>query len=104
MVAQHTNTPQEPPRSLSPEVEAQLEQALRVFLTSAPAAVTDELRAALQAAGSDARDRQLRPEDLLLALKAIEQRIGVAIKDPAGVTDGIRARMIRAMLVAYFDR
>jgi hypothetical protein len=105
MVAQHTNTPQEPPRSLSPEVEEQLEQALREFAAAASPVVKDSLRTALERAGHDARERKLRPEELILVFKSIEQRLGVRFPDAetaGGAT--FRARLIRALLEAYYDR
>lgn len=105
MVAQHTNTPQEPPRSLSPEVKEQLEQALREFAAAASPVVTDSLRTALERAGNDARERTLRPEELILVFKSIEQRLGVRFPDSetaGGAT--FRTRLIRALLEAYYDR
>jgi hypothetical protein len=105
MVAQPTNTPEEPPRSLSPDVKEQLEQALRGFAASARPVVTDALRTALERAGNDARERKLRPEELILVFKAMEQRIGVRFPGPetqGGAT--FRTRLIRALLEAYYDR
>ena len=105
MVAQHTNTPEEPPRSLSPEVTEQLEQALREFAAAAKPIVTEVLRTALERAGADARARKLRAEELILLFKAMEQRIGVKFPDPqigGGVT--FRAQLIRGLLEAYYDR
>src|SRR5205809_3420381 len=82
MVAQHTNTPEEPPRSLSPEVTEQLEQALRDFAAAAKPMVTEVLRTALARAGDDARARKLRAEELILLFKAMEQRIGLKFPEP----------------------
>jgi hypothetical protein len=105
MVAQPTNTPEEPPRSLSPGVKEQLEQALREFADAAKPIVTDALRSALERAGNDARARKLRAEELILLFKAMEQRIGVKFPDlerEGGAT--FRTRLIRALLEAYYDR
>jgi hypothetical protein len=105
MVAQQTNTPEEPPRSLSPDVTEQLEQALRGFAASARPVVTDALRSALERAGNDARERKLRPEELILVFKAMEQRIGVRFPDSETAGGAaFRTRLIRALLEAYYDR
>src|SRR6266571_7862338 len=105
MVAQHTNAPEEPPRSLSPEVTVQLEQALREVASAARPVVTDALRSALERAGHDARARTLRAEELIIVFKAMEQRLGVTFPDPetaGGAT--FRTRLIRTLLEAYYDR
>jgi hypothetical protein len=105
MVAQHTNTPEESPRALSPEVTEQLEQALREFAAAARPMVTDAMRTALEKAGSDARERKLRAEELILVFKSMEQRIGLKFPDPERAGDPtFRTRLIRALLEAYYDR
>jgi hypothetical protein len=104
MVA-HTNTPEEPPRSLSPEVEEQLEHALRDFAAAAAPVVTDSLRTTLETAGNEARERKMRPEELILLFKSMEQRIGVRFPDPKTAGDPtFRTRLIRALLEAYYER
>jgi hypothetical protein len=105
MVSQHTKTPEEPPRSLSPEVKEQLGQALREFASATRPVVTDALRRALERAGHDAREQKLRPEELILVLKAMEQRIGVRLPDSETAGGAaFRTRLIRALLEAYYDR
>ena len=102
MVPQHTNPPGDPPRSLSPDVEKQLEQSLRTFLKTknAPA---DDVRSALQAAARDARARSLRAEELLTILKSLELRLGSSIPEDGGDDkDAGRSRLIRAMIEAYY--
>jgi len=105
MVAKQTNTPEKPTRSLSPEVTEQLEQALRDFAAAARPTVSDALRSALERAGSDARERKLRPEELILVFKSMEQRIGVSFPDPDTTGSAtFRTRLIRSLLEAYYDR
>lgn len=105
MSAQQPGTPEEPARSLSPEVAEQLERALREYAAAASPVVSVELRAALERAGTDARERELRPEAMILVFKSMEQRIGVKFPDPktaGGPT--FRTRVIRALLEAYYER
>lgn len=103
MVAQHSNTPGEPPRSLSAEVEQRLERALRGLVADRSTAITEGLTDALKAAGSDARERNLRPEELILVFKTLEERIGVTRSDEeTGPRSNFRARLIRALLEAYY--
>src|SRR5438270_10412651 len=105
MVARHTNTPEEPARSLSPEVTEQLERALRELAAASSPAVTDSLRATLEKAGNEARERQLRPEELILVFKSMEQRIGVRFPDAEKAGDPtLRTRLIRTLLEAYYER
>jgi hypothetical protein len=105
MVARHTNTPEEPFRSLSPEVEEQLERALHDFAAAASPVVPDSLRATLERAGNEARERKLRPEELILVFKALERRIGVRFPDPSTPGDPtFRTRLIRALLEGYYER
>jgi hypothetical protein len=104
IVAEHTNTPQEPPRSLSPEVKEQLEQALRELAAAAKPMVTDALRTALDRAGNDARERKLRPEELILVFKSMEHRIGIRFPNAETAGDTFRTRLIRTLLEAYYNR
>jgi hypothetical protein len=102
MVPQQTNPPGEPPRTLSPDVEQQLEQSLRTFLTTKNASA-DDVRSALQRAAKDARARSLRAEELLTILKGLESRIGTVLpEDGGGDRDAGRSRLIRAMIEAYY--
>src|SRR6266568_1279835 len=105
MVAQPTNTPEEPPRSLSPEVKEQLERALRECAAATSPVVTHSLRAALERAGHEARARKLRPEELILVLKSMEQRTGLRFPDANKAGEPtFRTRLIRTLLEAYYER
>lgn len=104
MVPQHTNPPDDPQRALSPEVHADLSKAI-VALTSSGSTpeVSEMLKGALEAAGRDARERNLKPEELILAFKAIERRLSRDV--PEFEDDGkiaIRSGVIRALLEAYY--
>jgi len=89
---------------LSPEVKEQLERALREFAASATAVVTDALRATLERAAHEARARKLRPEELILVFKSLEQRIGVRFPDAKAGDPTFRTRLIRTLLEAYYER
>jgi hypothetical protein len=105
MVARPTNSPEDAPRSLSPEIEAQLEQALRDFAVAGAPVVTDSLRTTLERAGNQARERKMRPEELIVVFKSMERRIGVRFPDPQTAGDPtFRTRLIRALLEAYYER
>jgi len=99
MVPQHTGTPDES-RRLSPEVEAQLEAALR--LVAGPAHALDVLHDAVRAAAADARARNLRAEELLVNFKEVEARLGAPLVDNASLGDAERSRVIRALIEAYY--
>lgn len=101
MVAQHTKTPDEPPRPLSAAVAEELEQAVRAFLSQPSGDADEALRRAIASAGRDARERQLRPEELLLAFKSIEERVRAASSKGHA---SARTRLIQALLEAYYDR
>jgi hypothetical protein len=100
MVPQHTNDPVGPPRGLSPEVERELEDALREL--SGEASVSPRLTKAIQAAGHDARRRALRSDELLLAFKAIEARVGPLADVEYFQAPISRTRLIRALIEAYY--
>lgn len=102
MVAQFTKTPDDPFRPLSPEIAAELEQAVRAFIASDDGRADDALRQALARAGQDARERHLRPEELLLAFKEIESRAGEARGSARQVKASLRTKLIQAMLEAYY--
>lgn len=105
MVAQHTSTPEGAPRSLSPQVKERLEHALREFAAEATPVVSDALRTALEGAGNDARERRLRPEELILVFKSMEQRLGIRFPDPQKAGDPtFRTGLIRILLEAYYER
>ena len=99
MVPQHSSG--NPPQSLSPELEQALERAFRSFSAGAPDA-TAALTEAVRAVGKDARERGLHPEHLLLAFKAIEDRVRDVLA-PDWRDVGLRPTLIRAMLEIYYS-
>jgi hypothetical protein len=95
--------PSEPPRSLSPEVEAQLVEAIRVLAAPGGEQTSEVVTQALQAAGREARERKFRSEELLLLFKRLEHRIGVTVPDQGPKKDTpLRSRVVRALLQAYY--
>jgi hypothetical protein len=100
MVPQHKD-PSGERRPLSPEVQTQLEDALRAFAKN-EAASRDMLGAALAKAAADAKQQGLRPEDLVIALRTTEERIPELTQREDWVRSDARVRMIRALLDAYY--
>ena len=92
MVAYNPRSPRDENRSLSAEIATQLRAALAARWTDRNASFEAGLGAALAAAADDARSRGLRPEELLLALKAIEEEV-VETLDVANTQDHDRFRI-----------
>ena len=74
MVPKNSPPPSEPARELSAETLRRLREVIgerwRALETS-----EDHLRATLRAAASEAKRRGLRPEELIIALKALEEEV-----------------------------
>lgn len=102
MVAYNPRSPRDESRSLSPEVENQLRVALTARWTE-PQSYDSVLGTALAAAADDAKARGLRPEELLLALKRIEEGVAESL-DVADTQDRDRYRiwLVGACMRAFF--
>lgn len=91
------------PRALDPRVEQELVDALKAHFSSKGSDATrGALNDAMTAAARDARARQLRPEELVLAFKALEHRAGYAVPDKGTRGDRSRSQLIQALLDAYY--
>lgn len=101
MIPHRTNEPGEPPRRLSPDVERELERALHAFATGQDA--TGMLRPALESAARDARERNMRAEELLMAFKAVERRVRAPLGEETPSGSPLRVPLIRALLEAYYS-
>jgi hypothetical protein len=102
MVAYNPRPPRDERRSLSPDVAAQLQCALRAHWAESDGSDA-ELAAALEAVAQDARVRGLRPEELLLAMKAVEEEVAATLK--INVTqdrDRFRTSLVGACMRAFF--
>ncbi|HEY2854344.1 MAG TPA: hypothetical protein VGJ18_15925 [Gemmatimonadaceae bacterium] len=102
MVAYNPRSPRDEERSLSAEVTRQLHSSLTARWVD-PAGGEHALNGALAAAADDARTRGLRPEELLLALKAIEEEVATAL-DVIDTQDRDRFRtwLVGACMRAFF--
>jgi hypothetical protein len=102
MVAYNPRSPRDESRMLSPDVAAQLRSALCTRWTD-PASFDAPLTTALAAAAQDAHARALRPEELLVALKAIEQDVAFS-QDVMDTQDRDRFRiwLVGACMRAFF--
>jgi hypothetical protein len=103
MVAQHTNNPGPPPRSLSPEVEDQLARALRQRLSGKEPSIDPMLQDALRGAAREARERALMPEDLVLVFKRLDQRMDTRLAMDETLRVSLRTKIVRALLEAYYE-
>jgi hypothetical protein len=102
MVAYNPRSPRDEKPSLSPEVATQLHAALSARWLE-PAGYDSRLGIALTAAAEDAKTRGLRPEELLLALKAVEEDVAQTL-DVADTQDRDRFRiwLVGACMRAFF--
>jgi hypothetical protein len=102
MVAYNPRFPRDDNRSLSPDIAARLRSALAAHWAQAEGDGV-ELMTALTSAAQDARARGMRAEELLLALKAIEQDVAKTL----GVVDTqdrdrFRIWLVGACMRAFF--
>jgi hypothetical protein len=102
MVAYNPRLPDDERPSLPPEIAAQLHAALLARWNGSDA-YDSMLESALTAAARDAKARGLRAEELLLALKKIEQDVADAL-DVADTQDRDRFRiwLVAACMRAFF--
>jgi hypothetical protein len=103
MVAYNPRSPDDERRSLTRDVATQLRSAITARWTQ-PAGFDSVLGSALSAAADDARTRGLRPEELLLALKAIEQDVATTLDvDDTQDRDRFRIWLVGACMRAFFS-
>jgi hypothetical protein len=102
MVAYNPRSPRDDSPKLSPDVANQLRSALSSRWTD-PSSFDPPLTIALAAAAQDAHSRGLRPEELLMALKAIEQEVAVSVKVvDTQDRDRFRIWLVGACMRAFF--
>jgi hypothetical protein len=87
-------------RSLSVHVEAQLSAALVAHAKQPTPETAQSLKSALEVAAREARERELRSEELLLVFKAIERTSGVMLADEKAAAS--RNQLIKSLLEAYY--
>ena len=103
MVAYNPRSPRDDNRMLSPDVAQQLRESLAARWTD-PNGYEDVLATALAAAAQDAHVRGMRPEELLLALKAIEQDVAETLRvTDTQDRDRFRFWLVGACMRAFFD-
>ena len=102
MVAYNPRSPLDDSRSLSSNAVAQLRSALGAHWAESEGCDA-ELAAALKVVAQDARMRGLRPEELLLAMKAIEKETAVTLRvDNTQDRDRFRTWLVGACMRAFF--
>jgi hypothetical protein len=103
MVAYNPRSPRDDNRTLSPEVAEGLRRSLAARWTD-PEAYENGLSTALTAAAQEARERGMRPEELLLALKAIEEDVAETLNVvDTQDRDRFRFWLVRACMRAFFS-
>lgn len=92
------------PRTLSAPTLSRL-RAVMALHASDPRAPDGELRDALRAAADEARERALRPEELIIALKALLEDIGND-RPRWNATEQLRFRewLVTTAIRAYYGR
>lgn len=92
------STPPTEPRALSERVRTLLSDAIAAVYRS-ESRVDRELRDALREAAAEARDRGLRPEELIISLKGLLDEIpGPVSRERLDMRD----RIVSACIRAYF--
>ena len=92
------------PRALSADIRALLADAIASVYREDGAADA-QLRAALKRASTEARDRGLRPEELIVSIKGlIDDLPGEVTGMSTGDQLRIRDRIVSACIKAYFNR
>jgi hypothetical protein len=97
------NTPDDPTRALSAEVERALTSALRALATGQADSSSEQVREVVLAAGKEARERSLRPEELVLAFKRIEETAVKSLDAREHANHlAARSRVMQLLLQAYY--
>lgn len=103
MVAYNPHPPRDDSRSLSPHAAAQLRSALTAHWAEAEGCDA-ELAAALKVVAQDARARGLKPEELLLAMKAVEGDVAATLRaENTQDRDRFRMWLVGACMRAFFS-
>lgn len=104
MVAYNPRTPRDEGRMLSSEAAALLRAAI-AERWNRPQQSDDALAQALAVAAREAKQRTLRPEELLLALKAIEEDVAVRAKvADREERERFRLWLVGACMRAFFSQ
>jgi hypothetical protein len=103
MVAYNPRSPRDDNRTLSSEVAQTLREALATRWKE-PQSYERGLTSALAAAAQEARGRGMRPEELLLALKAIEEDVAETLRvTDTQDRDRFRFWLVGACMRAFFS-
>ena len=97
------NTPDEPNPAFSADVERALTAALRALATGQADSASSHVRDGVAAAGTEARARALRPEELVVAFKRIEDAVIRALDAREQANHAAeRNRLMQILLEAYY--
>ena len=95
--------PDQPLRDFSSGIATALSSALIALARRDDEGNMASVRDALGAAAAEARQRDLRPEELVLAFKRIEDEVVVQLDAKSrSAHEALRSRLVSALLSAYF--
>ncbi|MFN2565414.1 MAG: hypothetical protein ABR499_10440 [Gemmatimonadaceae bacterium] len=108
MIAHDSRGTPEDARLLSGAIAQRLRDAIRARWRARDSAETERavacLATALADAAAEARERALHPEELILAIKALEADVSAERADfTPGQRRALRAWLVTACIRAYFD-
>lgn len=107
MVAYDSRRTPDPRQVLSPETAERLRHAIAQHWTAGTPPEQGPLRDALRAVAAEARERQLRPEELLVALREVADAAAGGTDSLASLDEDTRWRfrtwLVSSCLVAYYE-
>lgn len=101
MVAYDPRRPPDPSRSLTPATREALRAALLTQWKS-PDGLAPGLHEVIRTVAAEARDRGIRPEELIIDLKALEDGVAEESKIAARTRARVREWIVAACVKAYF--
>ena len=101
MVAYDPRRPVDPARSLTPATRAALRDALLAQWRS-DGELSPALRDVIATVATEARDRGVRPEELIVDIKVLEDSLAVESRIAARTRARVREWIVAACVKAYF--
>lgn len=102
MVAYDPRRPVDPARSLTPATRDALREAVRAQWQN-PDSMTETLASVIRRAATEARARGVRPEDLIVDIKATEDSVADESRIAARTRHRVREWIVAACIRAYFE-
>lgn len=102
MVAYDPHRPRDPARSLSPALRDALREALRTQWQN-PEAMSEQLASVVQQIAREARTRGIRPEELIVDIKATEDALAEESRIVSRTRHRVREWIVAVCVRAYFE-